>query len=229
VPPVRTDDGSLTLLSARYGETYRSRRGAVSEARHVFVEGAGVAARLARGEPTAVLEIGLGTCLNLVVTASLALEHGTPLCYHTLEHDPLPAATLARLELERAGDPAFVAALLDARAAWPASGWSDELRVGPVSVRVWVGEASAAALPSGVHAVYLDAFSPSVNPEPWAPAALASYAGALAPGGVLVSYSVSGAVRRALRALGLEAERRPGPPGGKREMLRARRPSCAAP
>ena len=46
---------------------------------------------------------------------------------------------------------------------------------------------------------------------------------ALKDGGVLVTYSAKGSVRRALQAVGLEVERLPGPPG-KREMLRATKP-----
>ncbi|MFT5435674.1 MAG: tRNA U34 5-methylaminomethyl-2-thiouridine-forming methyltransferase MnmC, partial [Ulvibacter sp.] len=43
---------------------------------------------------------------------------------------------------------------------------------------------------------------------------------ALKPGGVLVTYSAKGSVRRAMQAVGFLVERMPGPPG-KREMLRA--------
>ena len=71
--------------------------------------------------------------------------------------------------------------------------------------------------------IYHDAFSPASQPELWTPAFLTGLAGALGPGGCLVSYSVNGAVRRALGALGLRVEKLPGPPGGKREMLRAHR------
>ena len=228
--PIRTDDGSWTLESVRYGESYRSRRGAVLEARHVFVEGAGVAARLAGGQPTRVLEIGLGTGLNLVLTATLALRHGTPLAYVAVEHDPLPAPVIASLALERVADPGFVAALLAWRAAWDASAGAapPTLRHGVVCLRVIHADAVTAPLPEGVHAVYLDGFSPRVNPELWTPSALARFARTLRPGGVLTSYSVSGQVRRGLAACGLLVEKRPGPPQGKRETLRARRPGVEA-
>jgi len=43
---------------------------------------------------------------------------------------------------------------------------------------------------------------------------------ALKRGGILVTYSAKGSVRRALQAVGFRVERLPGPPG-KREMLRA--------
>jgi tRNA U34 5-methylaminomethyl-2-thiouridine-forming methyltransferase MnmC len=43
---------------------------------------------------------------------------------------------------------------------------------------------------------------------------------ALKPGGILVTYSVKGAVRRAMKSAGFEVKKIPGPPG-KREMSRA--------
>jgi len=40
------------------------------------------------------------------------------------------------------------------------------------------------------------------------------------PGAILVTYSAKGAVRRAMKAAGLQVEKIPGPPG-KREITRA--------
>ena len=73
-------------------------------------------------------------------------------------------------------------------------------------------------------ALYLDGFSPTRNPEVWTPDFVARLAGALAPGGVLSTYSAAGHVRRSLQAAGLHVERRPGAPG-KRECLRAVKPA----
>ncbi|MBA2666825.1 MAG: tRNA (5-methylaminomethyl-2-thiouridine)(34)-methyltransferase MnmD [Trueperaceae bacterium] len=224
---VRTDDGSWTLESERYGETFRSRRGAVREARHVFVEGSGVAARLAARQTTTVLEIGLGTAVNLVLSASTALRHEVPLRYVAIEHEPLCAEAFEAVELEHVGDAAFVAAFLAWRRMWSDAGPDASLRHGAVQVDVLVADAASAPLPGAADALYLDGFSPRVNPELWTDEAVRRYAVALAPGGTLATYSVSGHVRRALAACGLAVERLPGPPGGKREMLRATRAPCA--
>ena len=75
------------------------------------------------------------------------------------------------------------------------------------------------ALPDVRHdAVYLDAFSPDVNPELWTSAFLARLYTVTKPGGRLATYSAKGQVRRDLEAVGFAVEKRPGPPG-KREML----------
>jgi tRNA U34 5-methylaminomethyl-2-thiouridine-forming methyltransferase MnmC len=264
---VRTEDGSLTLHSPRFGQTFRSRHGAQQEARHVFVEGAGVGDRLRAGLPTRVLEVGLGAATNLGQTASLAFASGTPVHYVAIEREPLPPAAWRALGFgtpaasadgtPASPDGATPAASADGTPAASADGtpaaftaawlaaivtWSQQpltaprrLSVGPMSVDVWLGE--AAELVTGrafadlhhVDAIYLDPFSPEVDPRAWTAEVLTALAGRLKPGGVLATYSVQGAVRRGLQAAGLEVTKQPGPPGGKREVLRAVRPAPVEP
>ena len=229
VEPFTSADGSRSLRSDRYGEPYRSRHGARSESWHVFVAGSGVAARLAAGQPTTVLELGLGTARNLGASAEIAFAFGTPLRYVACEHDLLPAEAWASQEPDALGPPRFRDALLTARREWDARpGRRHALRVGPVLLELRLGDAREAVWPEAVDAVYLDAFSPAVNPELWTEAVLLRVASSLAPGGSVVSYCVQGRVRRTLAASGLRVERRPGPPGGKREVLWAQRPQPIA-
>ncbi len=221
-----SDDGSPSLVSARYGEGYRSRHGARSESWHVFVAGSGVAARLASAIPTTVLELGLGTARNLGASAAVAFAFDTPLRYVAFEHDLLGADEWASLERDALGPHAFRSALLEARRSWDTTpGTRHTLCVGPVTLEVHLADARAATWPRGVDAVYLDGFSPTVNPELWTDEVLGRVASHLAPGGTVASYCVQGRVRRALESAGLRVEKRPGPPGGKREVLWARRPS----
>ena len=273
---VDTADGSRTLRSGAHGQTFKSRLGALTESRSVFLEGSGVAARLAAGEPTCLLEIGFGTGLNFLVTAEAARVAGTKVHYVAVETDLLPAATLRALAYHEALAPSpFPTAFVEWRAgleeeeAAPEPGRVSGARrhrwgVGPIMLDLVVGnvlvdrtwelllafggsghglgfgagvDASVgtdvdvgvdvgfeAGFDVGFDAIYHDAFSPSVAPELWSPAFLARLASALAPGGRLVSYSVAGAVRRALADAGLEVRKVPGPPGGKAEVLVATRP-----
>ncbi|MFO7546553.1 MAG: tRNA (5-methylaminomethyl-2-thiouridine)(34)-methyltransferase MnmD [Trueperaceae bacterium] len=243
-----TADGSRTLRSGAHGQTYKSRLGALSESRTVYAEGSGVAARLAAGTPASVLEIGFGTALNFLVTSEAARVAGTKLQYVAVESDLLSAAILRMLAHEEALAPSPLPA---AFLAWRAALEDEEAtrepgqaptprrhrwRVGPVALDLVVGNVLddrtwALMLPdagrgrgAGFDAIYHDAFSPAVSPELWSSAFLARLAGVLAPGGRLVSYSVAGAVRRALAVAGLEVRKAPGPPGGKAEALVATRP-----
>lgn len=222
---VLTGDGSATLYSERFAQTFASSRGALSEARTVFLAGSGVGAALGAGAAVRVLEVGFGTGLNFFVTAAACLaQPAARLRYGALEHTLLRAETVAALGYA----PAEVVA--------PYLAWRESLdeplapgpyvfEAGAVRLELRLGDAPAQALPAGAFdAVYHDAFSPEVNPELWTKGFLGALAAALAPGGVLVSYCVQGAVRRRLEALGLRVHKRPGPPGGKREVLAAHKP-----
>jgi tRNA U34 5-methylaminomethyl-2-thiouridine-forming methyltransferase MnmC len=232
---IATDDGSLTIHSPRFGQGFRSRAGAHAEARHVFLEGSGVGARLRRGAAAAVLEVGLGAGTNLGLTVAEAWTSGAALRYVAIEREPLPPEAWRALDLPAWTPDAFARAWLAALDRWTAAPTASFTVVVPgVHVDVHVAEVGAFAAAGGLaahgafDAVYLDAFSPDVDPEAWRPTSLTALAATLAPDGALVTYSVQGGVRRALAAAGLEVAKVPGPPGGKREVLRARRSAPAS-
>ena len=205
-----TADGSLTAHNARYSQSYGSRFGAARQARQVFVEGSGTHLHPA----PRVLEVGFGLGQNF--RAALAATAGRPLHYLAYEFDPVPVALLREVA---APDP------LAAHPAWAAllEGWGQpvQLEQPGVTLDLRLEDVTLVALPQQwASAVYLDGFSPDVNPEVWSPEFLGGLAGALQPGGVLVTYSAAGHVRRGLMAAGLRVERLPGPLG-KREVLQA--------
>lgn len=68
--------------------------------------------------------------------------------------------------------------------------------------------------------VYFDAFAPEKQPEMWTQELFDRLHVSMKEGGVLTTYCAKGAVRRMLQAAGFVVERLPGPPGGKREILR---------
>lgn len=231
---VATGDGSLTVHSPRFGQGFRSRAGAHAEARHVFVDGSGVGPRLRRGATAAVLEVGLGAGTNLGLTVAAAWSSGATLRYVAIEREPLPPDAWRALDLPSWLPGPFASTWLAALEGWTAAPTARfGVAVQTVRVDVVVAEVGAFAAAGGLgalgafDAVYLDPFSPDVDPDAWRPTTLTALAAALAPGGALVTYSVQGAVRRALAATGLVVEKRPGPPGGKREVLRARKPPAA--
>lgn len=231
-----TADGSRTLSSPTYGETFGSTHGALSEALHVYLQGSGVARRLATHEPTRVLEIGFGTGLNFLVTADAAVRAGTPLHYTGFERELLPSDTIAAVHQGSGSVSGLAAALVVGLNGRPPAtdGPARRLRfgvTGDVILDLVVTDARDAGrlgyLDGGeraYHAIYLDAFSPKANPELWTDDYLTALAAALAPGGSLATFTVSGAVRRALGRAGLTVNKRRGPDGGKREMLVASRP-----
>ena len=69
--------------------------------------------------------------------------------------------------------------------------------------------------------VFFDAFAPEKQPEMWNEQLFRSLYVTMNTGGILTTYCAKGVIRRLLQAVGFRVERLPGPPGGKREILRA--------
>lgn len=84
---IQTADGSPTLFSERYNESFHSTFGAATESRYVFLESSGVTERFRLGLPTRILEIGFGLGLNALLSCDAAIASNTPLSYHAFEHD----------------------------------------------------------------------------------------------------------------------------------------------
>lgn len=71
--------------------------------------------------------------------------------------------------------------------------------------------------------IYFDAFAPEKQPEMWSQELFDRLYVLLGDDGILTTYCAKGIVRRMLQSAGFIVERLPGPPGGKREILRARK------
>jgi len=68
--------------------------------------------------------------------------------------------------------------------------------------------------------LYFDAFAAIHQPEMWTEETLRHVCALLKPGGVFVTYAITGHLKRTLKTMGFKIEKVPGAPG-KREMLRA--------
>lgn len=225
---VATDDGSLTLRSSRYGETYRSKRGAITEARQVFLEASGVGHRLRAGVACDVLEVGFGVGTTALVTADEAVRAGTRLNLVSIELEPVTTSQLQSCQHERwLAEPLLLPRLLEPWHGQTLQSGSITLSEQPlVTLELRVTDIGDAVL--GIEqydAVYLDGFSHACNPAPWSPAVLKDLHATLRPGGTLVTYSSRGQLQRDLRAAGYSVERLSGP-AGKRETVRALKAGC---
>lgn len=227
----QTDDGSLTLVHYPSGFSFHSQCGAATETRHVYLENSGVAAMLRQGRQVRVLEVGLGTGMAFLQSAAEAVQGSGMLDYVGLENRLLKASVIERLQpASWIPYPGLVDSFLAARRGWPAdppAGRYETWVTPAIRLAVVVGDAcqwrprEAAAF----DAVYFDPFGPRDTPHLWQTDFLQRMFDALLPGGRLVSYCVSGQVRRQLTEIGFVVYRLPGPAGGKREVLVAQRPS----
>ncbi len=213
-------DGDVPV-SDRYDDPYFSLSDGLAETRHVFLEGNGLPQRFGAG--FAIAELGFGTGLNLLATASEWARSGASgrLSYTSFEAHPLMPDDMARA-LERfaeLSDPAaeLVSAWRDGRTRFDLDcGVSVEVVIGDarLSLPEWTGQADA---------WFLDGFSPAKNPELWEPELMRAVADHTRPGGTAATYTAAGFVRRGLEAAGFQVERAPGF-GRKRHMTRAVKP-----
>jgi tRNA U34 5-methylaminomethyl-2-thiouridine-forming methyltransferase MnmC len=216
--PLRTADGSLTLHSAQWNESYHSVHGAVQESTHVFIKAGLVHLDKAHAE---VLEVGLGTGLNLLLTWVRCLEGKLTVDYTALEPHPLSRVQLETLayceELAWPGlNEPYLKRMTSASPDWHEA-------IGGLRFRKLDDHVQQFSAEAAFDVVYFDAFAPRRQPEMWTADILERMYRALRPCGVLVTYCAKGEVRRTMQAVGFNVERLQGPPG-KSEMLRATKP-----
>lgn len=210
-----TADGSSTIYLPELDEHYHSVKGALTESRHVFVE---CGLKHCRKETVRVLEIGFGTGLNAVLTA--IYSKGLRIEYHTCELYPLSLREVEALGYRSVLSEEGTALLESVHKAE----WETMVEICPgFSIKKILCDLtdSSVCLPQGVDVVYFDAFAPEKQPGMWTDGIFHRIYAAMEIGGILTTYCAKGEVRRRLQSVGFSVERLAGPPGGKREILRA--------
>lgn len=213
-----TQDGSHSLFSERFGEQYHSKYGAIRESRHVFIE-SGLFYKLASADKLNILEIGFGSGLNAFMTYIETLQRPKHIYYETIEAYPLPLSEAKKLNFpEQLKAVEHQQAFLQMHELpWDEPFDLSEKFTFKKSLKLFEDINEHGLL---FDLIYFDAFAPGTQPELWENPVLSRICAKLSTGGVLVTYSAKGSVKRNLKSLGLTVENLPGPPG-KREMIRA--------
>ena len=207
-----TADGSPTLFLPEINEHYHSVNGAVQESQHVYIT-AGF--NQCTQNPIHVLELGLGTGLNVLLTAMEAERRGVQVIYTALEKYPLSN--------EIAGNLHYFAEKSEWFQQIHAMEWEKPLALASFFTLHKIRTDFRDFSYSGKYdVVYYDAFAPDKQPEVWSQELLDALFKAMHPAGILTTYCAKGHIRRMMQRSGFSVERIPGPPG-KREMLRARK------
>ncbi|MDB5134894.1 MAG: mnmC [Mucilaginibacter sp.] len=232
---VTTADGSKTIYNSEVGENYHSRHGALQESRHVFLNAGlkyfldqikisptggnspGVQTGLERAGVVSILEVGFGTGLNFLLSADYCTDQQTGLQYTGIEAYPLSNELISQT-----GYGEYISAPV----------WDSFLKHYPESLIKPV-EINTHCQLQTIHCklldfksdtkydvIYFDAFASVNQPEMWDEKAISHTIRFLKPGGIFVTYAITGNLKRTLKSLGLKVEKAPGAPG-KREMLRA--------
>jgi len=216
-----TQDGSHSLFSAQIGEAYHSRHGAIQESQHVFIK-MGLQEIVKTNREVKILEIGLGTGLNALLSMLQASAEKCKVSYTAVEAYPISidqVRSLNYLQMLDAADlaPEFLQMHL--------SPWQEFVQLtDDFEIYKCSSQIENCTFDRAYDCIYFDAFAPQAQPELWTTTIFEKMFQFCKPGGILVTYCAKGDVRRNMISAGFEVEKVPGPPG-KREMLRARRPA----
>lgn len=206
----RTEDGSATLFVPELDEHYHSVKGARTESQHIFID---MGLKASAAPQPHVLEIGFGTGLNALLTLEAAEQDARPVHYIGIELYPLAWEEVNALGYSN--NPLFE--------QLHTAPWEEDVKISPhFTLRKIKGDANTVINSSfSPSVVYFDAFAPEKQPEMWNKQLFRSLYVYMNTGGILTTYCAKGVIRRMLQAVGFRVERLPGPPGGKREILRA--------
>lgn len=217
-----TADGSRTLYIPEIDEHYHSIKGARTESQHIFIC---LGLQHCTLPSLHVLEIGFGTGLNAFLTLQEAECSKRKIHYTGIERNPLTWETIEALEYSP--NPLFKEI--------HTSAWNQDIYLTSSFTLNKKKEDFTSLFQSSLNVqavpapdiIYFDAFAPDKQPEMWSQELFNKLYVILNDQGILTTYCSKGNVRRMLQAAGFTVERLPGPPGGKREVLRGTKKSTA--
>ncbi len=210
---VTTRDGSHSLYRPDLDEQYHSAFGAIQESMHVFIKCGYDAIPTKKLQ---VFEVGFGTGLNALLSFLKAMEEQKEVKYFSIEKYPLSPELTNQLNYPSILEPGSSAIFENIHQ----SAWDVDIPIGQFVLHKIHGDILTSQIPSGNDLVYFDAFSPDKDPLLWSEEIFRKIYDSMNAGGVFVTYSAKGEVRRRLISCGFRVEKLTGPPG-KIHILRA--------
>lgn len=209
-----TSDGSHTIFVPELNEHYHSIHGAVQESNIVFINNG---FKFSKADPLNIFEVGFGTGLNAFLTAVESSKGNRKVNYTAIEKYPLDAAMIKRLNHKDFADN-------DDQENYnriQSSPWEEFTEISEnftlKKVKADFTESNQVDI---YDLIYYDAFGPDKQPGMWTREIFERIAGMTRRGGIFVTYSAKGEVKRNLSACGFLVTLQPGPPG-KRQIIRA--------
>jgi len=211
---ITTSDGSHTIFVPELNEHYHSIHGAVQESNFIFIN---TGFDFCKADPLNIFEIGFGTGLNALLTATKSLNGERKVNYTSIEKYPVENEIISSLNHH-----IFVGN--DGKEIFNSihtAPWNRYVNICKnFNLLKIKGDFTVQPLTKKYDLIYFDAFGPDKQPEMWTIEMFKKIADATNISGILVTYSAKGEVRRSLKACGYDVNLLPGPLG-KREIIRA--------
>ena len=212
-----TQDGSKTLYIKDLNENYHSHHGALQEANHVFIKNG---LNLVNYYEINILELGFGTGLNALVTINdfLKNDKNHVINYFTVEKYPVNIEEVSELDYGSSFEHPEIKDFYEKLHQCP---WNvkTEILSGFFFTKFQCDffDIENLVLPK-INLVYYDCFGARVQPDLWEDKIFKIVSDTMENEGLITTYSSKGSVRRILKDLNFEVEKKAGPPG-KREMM----------
>ncbi len=217
---VKTSDGSHSLFIKELNEHYHSIHGAIQESEHVYIN-AGLRQFISTKETSVslnILEIGLGTGLNALLTLIQSERFDTNIYYTAIEAYPLELVLIEQLNYLTLLNAQHYANIFNEIHICE---WNKSVKLTDrFTINKKHTTLQKASIEGEYDIVYFDAFGPRVQPEMWTEDVFKKLYTVIKFNGCLVTYCAKGEVKRILKKVGFIVEPLPGPPG-KREIVRA--------
>jgi tRNA U34 5-methylaminomethyl-2-thiouridine-forming methyltransferase MnmC len=211
---IKTSDGSHTIYVPELDEHYHSIHGAVQESEHIFIKNG---FDTTTANPLNIFEAGFGTGLNALLTAIRCMHGEREVNYTAVEKYPVHEDLIWSLNhSDFAGKEGKKIFNMIHYASWNSlTAICKNFNITKIKSDL------TKTKPSGHYdLIYFDAFGPDKQPEMWTQDIFASISDITNKGGILVTYSAKGEVKRNLTSCGFDVRLLPGPPG-KRQIIRA--------
>lgn len=212
-----TGDGSHSIELIGRNEQYHSVHGAIQESQHVFIEYGLKQIAPAKNE-ISILEVGMGTGLNLLLSYLFSLNKKIIINYLGLEPYPVKEELWKQFNYSRQLDQTGLQEIFN---QIHSSNWEEKIQLSE-DFTIEKKQLSIIGYDPDrkFDLVYFDAFNPDLEPELWSEDVFRNIFNKMNKESLLSTYSTKGIVKRALRSCGFEIFKQPGPTG-KREILNA--------
>ena len=211
----KTKDGSHTLYRQDLNEYYHSIHGAIQESQHVYINSG---LKCISKPIISVFEMGFGTGLNTILSLIEAEKTNKILIYDSIEKFPLTPGTISILNYPYLLPPEYREEFF----AIHHGKWNEKLHFKNMQLTKIMDDFLNYEFTNCYDLIYYDAFGPEKQPELWSAEIFHKIFNAANVGGILMTFSVKGEVRRALNQAGFITEKLTGPPG-KKQILKARK------
>ena len=213
---ITTEDGSHSLFREDIQETYHSSRGAMGESQYVFIKmGLDYLLENLGLKMIKIFEVGMGTGLNVLLSAQFAEKHAVAIDFHSIEPFPIDQDIYLNLNYG-AGESSKRLLQQIHTGSWEKKQLLNDsfaLTKHEITLESYTKD-------QDFDMIFFDAFAPSKQPEVWSLDNIKKCHDLLKSEGILTTYCAQGQFKRNLKEAGFELEVLQGAMG-KKEMVRA--------